>query len=316
MSAPDLVVAGNLLIDDIVLPDGTTLMGEPGGAVLYSALAATLWGARVGVLSVRGADYPDAALDALTVRGVDLAGVRAFSAPGLRTWLLYERFGRRVVHQLGGPSHEEVSPVAGDLPPAWRTAAAVHVAPMPFAVQAPLVRALCPSMPSALFSIDPHEPVADATLAGWRALLASVGAVFVSEDELRLGGTGTDPMAVLHQLGHGALIGVAAVRLGARGGCLIEFRAGAHDAYEWRGWCGSVVDTTGAGDAFAAAFMVGRVRGEPIERCCAMGIVSASFAIEERGIAGLLAATPEEAARRLAALGSGIAVRIPTVATK
>jgi len=143
-----------------------------------------------------------------------------------------------------------------------------------------------------------------------------VGAVFVSEDELRLGGTGTDPMAVLHQLGHGALIGVAAVRLGARGGCLIEFRAGAHDAYEWRGWCGSVVDTTGAGDAFAAAFMVGRVRGEPIERCCAMGIVSASFAIEERGIAGLLAATPEEAARRLAALGSGIAVRIPTVATK
>ena len=45
-----------------------------------------------------------------------------------------------------------------------------------------------------------------------------------------------------------------------------------------------------------------------------MGIVSASFAIEERGIAGLLAATPEEAARRLAALATGIAGRIPTVA--
>ena len=314
MSAPDLIVAGNLLIDDIVLPDGTTLMGEPGGAVLYSALAATLWGARVGVLSVRGADYPEAALDALTVRGVDLAGVRTFSAPGLRTWLLYERFGRRVVHQLGCPSHEEVSPVAGDLPPAWRTAAAVHVAPMPFAVQAPLVRALCPAMPSALFSIDPHEPVADATLAPWRALLASVGAVFVSEDELHLGGTGTDPIAVLQQLGHGVLTGIAAVRLGARGGRLIEFRPGAHDAYEWRGWSGRVLDTTGAGDAFAAGFLVGRVRGEPIEKCCAMGIVSASFAIEERGIAGLLAATPEEASRRLAALGSGIAGRIRMVA--
>ena len=35
----DLVLAGNLLVDDIVLADGTTLLGEPGGAVLHAALA-------------------------------------------------------------------------------------------------------------------------------------------------------------------------------------------------------------------------------------------------------------------------------------
>ena len=34
---PDLVLAGNLLVDDIVLADGTTLLGEPGGAVLHAA---------------------------------------------------------------------------------------------------------------------------------------------------------------------------------------------------------------------------------------------------------------------------------------
>jgi len=316
MSAPDLIVAGNLLIDDIVLPDGTTLMGEPGGAVLYSALAATLWGARVGVLSVRGADYPDAPLDALTVRGVDLAGVRSMSAPGLRTWLLYERHGRRVVHQLGCPSHEQVSPRPEDLPASWRTAAAVHIAPMPFAVQAPLVRALRPAMPSALFSIDPHEPVAADSLADWRALLPSVGAVFVSEDELRIEDGANDPVAALQRLGAGALRGIAAIRLGARGGRMIEFGSGAHITYEWRGWSGPVIDTTGAGDAFAAGFMIGRVRDESTERCCAMGVVSASFAIADRGIAGLLAATPEEASRRLAAVGSGIAGRFPMVATK
>jgi sugar/nucleoside kinase (ribokinase family) len=307
VSAPDLVVAGNLLIDDIVLPSGETLMGIPGGAVLYSALAASLWGARVGVLSVRGVDYPEAALDALVVRGVDLAGVRAITAPGLRTWLLYERHGRRVVHQLGCPSHEEVSPRPEDLPTPWRGAAAVHIAPMPFAVQAPLVRTLRQAMPSALFSIDPHEPVADQSLAAWRTLLANVGAVFVSEDELRLEDVANDPGAALQRLGGGALRGIAAIRLGARGGRLIEFRADAHDAYEWRGWGGPVIDTTGAGDAFAAGFLIGRVRGEPIERCCAMGVVSASFAIEERGVAGLLAATREDAARRLAALDPAIA---------
>ncbi len=308
MSAPDLVVAGNLLIDDIVLPSGETLMGMPGGAVLYSALAAALWGARVGVLSVRGADYPEAALDALVVRGVDLAGVRAITAPGLRTWLLYERHGRRVVHQLGCPSHEDVSPGPEDLPAPWRAAGAVHVAPMPFAVQAPLVRSLCPVMPSALFSIDPHEPVTDDRLAIWRALLTSVGAVFVSEDELRLEDGANDPVAALQRLGGGALHGIAAIRLGARGGRLVEFRSDAHDLYEWQGWGGPVIDATGAGDAFAAGFLVGRVRGEPIERCCAMGVVSASFAIEERGIAGLLAATREHAARRLASLDPAIAI--------
>ena len=39
--APDLVMMGNLLVDDIVLQDGTTLMGEPGGAILHAALAAS-----------------------------------------------------------------------------------------------------------------------------------------------------------------------------------------------------------------------------------------------------------------------------------
>jgi len=40
---PDLVVLGNLLVDDMVFPDGRTRMAEPGGATLYAALGASLW---------------------------------------------------------------------------------------------------------------------------------------------------------------------------------------------------------------------------------------------------------------------------------
>jgi len=54
----DLVLMGNLLVDDIVLHDGTTMMGEPGGAILHAALAVRLWGTRVGLVSVAGDDYP------------------------------------------------------------------------------------------------------------------------------------------------------------------------------------------------------------------------------------------------------------------
>ena len=44
MTAPDLVVLGNLLVDDVVFPDGRTRMGEAGGATLYASLGAALKG--------------------------------------------------------------------------------------------------------------------------------------------------------------------------------------------------------------------------------------------------------------------------------
>jgi hypothetical protein len=34
---PAVILLGNLLVDDVVLADGTTRMGQAGGALLYSA---------------------------------------------------------------------------------------------------------------------------------------------------------------------------------------------------------------------------------------------------------------------------------------
>jgi hypothetical protein len=45
-----------------------------------------------------------------------------------------------------------------------------------------------------------------------------------------------------------------------------------------------------------------------------MGAVSAGFAIEAHGVAGLLAASPASAAERLASSGAGLAGRVPSVA--
>jgi len=98
---PDLVVLGNLLVDDMVFPDGRTRIAEPGGATLYAALGASLWGLAAGVVSVRGDDYPLSALDALAARGVDLSGVRPLGRPGLRTWLLYEGARPQVIGTRG-----------------------------------------------------------------------------------------------------------------------------------------------------------------------------------------------------------------------
>src|SRR5438552_7682656 len=129
--ALDLVLLGNLLVDDIVLGDGVTRMGEAGGAMLYASLAARLWGARVGLVTIAGSDYPQAPLDALAERGIDLSGARPLGRPGVRTWLLHEPGGRRVLHHRGGPSHLEVSPALQDVPASYRGAPAFHLSPMP-----------------------------------------------------------------------------------------------------------------------------------------------------------------------------------------
>ena len=293
----DLVIAGNLLVDDIVYTDGRTRMGEAGGAALYAALAASLWGAKVGVASVRGEDYPIAAFDTLAARGVDLEGVRALEAPGVRTWLLYEEGHRRVIHRLGTPSHAEVSPRPEDLPAQYREARAIHIAPMPLAIQSALIGALAPRRETAL-SLDPHEPIREDNLAAWNAVLASVDLLFVSEDELLLPAATLDPRGALRSLaGAGGRLRFVAFKRGRQGGLLYDARERAF--IEWPPVPRLSGDPTGAGDAFAGGFLAAIVAGRPLEIALDQAIVSASFALEDWGAHGLLEATRAEAERRL-----------------
>jgi sugar/nucleoside kinase (ribokinase family) len=283
---PELVVLGNLLVDDLVFPDGRTRMGEPGGATLYAALGAALSGARVGVVSWRGDDYPAAQLEALGARGIDLAGVHALGRPGVRTWLLYEGARRQVLHRLDRPSHAEVSPTAAQIPSDWSQARAFHLAPMPFEVQQELVRRLS-ERADAFVSLDPYVLLRSETLPGFRELLAGVDALFLSEDEMELQDAREDPRETLRSLGSGRLRFVVFKR-GARGGVLYDAR---HDRFhEWAARPEAVVDPTGAGDAFAGGFLAGHLRGDPPELALERGIVAAGHAITAWGAAGLLEA--------------------------
>jgi len=300
-AAPELVLVGNLLVDDIVLRDGQTLLGEPGGAVLHAALAASLWGVRIGVSAIAGNDYPAAALEALDARGVDLQGVQRLTRPGGRAWLLYEPRARRVVHHLDSPAHEALSPQFHELPAPYRQARAFHLAPMPIARQCALARGLAERSSSPPFvSLDPYEAVHDANLDQWRTLLRHVDAFFPSEDEIRLA---ADPVDVLRPAGDERLQFVFLKR-GAQGGMLMDCRRGlpATEAAglpaPWTPRAAGVVDATGAGDAFVGGFLAGWLaHGDPW-RGIEQGVVSASFALQDWGARGLLAASPTAARQR------------------
>ena len=290
----DLVLAGNFLVDDVVHADGRTRMGEAGGAMLYASLGAALWGARVGVVSVVGSDYPGEVLAALAARGVDLGGLRRLDRPGLRTWLLYERETRRVLNQLGGPTHEEVSPDPEHLPEAYESARAFHLSPMPLARQRAWVEHLG-SRRGTTLSLDPHESVREDNLAPWLETLKNVDVFFTAEDELRLDGASRDPRAALRRLASGRL-DLVAFKRGACGGLLLH--SSGERFLEWSPSAVAVVDPTGAGDAFAGGFLAGLIAGVGLERALQQGAVSAGFAIEEWGARCLLQATREQAERR------------------
>jgi sugar/nucleoside kinase (ribokinase family) len=291
-----LVCLGNLVVDDVVFLDGATRLGEPGGAMLYSALGAVLWETEVAVVAPLGDDYPARALHALEHRGVDLAGLRPLGRPGLRAWLLYEPLARRIVHRLGSANHVEASPAPGDVEGRYAAARAFHLSPAPLVCQRPLLESLA-ARPGALLSLDPHDPVREESLERWRGALALLDVFFVSEEELQLDGVADDPRGALARLAGGRLR-YALLKRGAAGGLLYDART--RETRAWAARAAGVVDPTGAGDAFAGGFLSGLLAGEEVAGALERGVVSASFALEAWGAAGLIAATPAEARRRRA----------------
>lgn len=292
---PSLVFLGNLLVDDVVFPDGSTRMGQPGGAIMYGALGAALWGTRVGCVSLVGTDYPVTMLEALEQRRVDLTGVHRLGGPGARTWLLYEGHQRRLIHQLGRPTHEQVSPEPDCIPHAWQSASAFHLAPMPFSVQRRVLASLAID-PNRFVSIDPHLPITEETLGEWRHALADADAFFPGEDELLLEGIDVDPQRALPRLATGRLRFIV-FKQAARGGILYDAREDRF--HRWPGRATKVIDPTGAGDAFAAGFISAHLEGFSVADCLDRGTVSASFAIEALGATSLLAATRTDADARI-----------------
>jgi ribokinase len=290
----DLICLGNLITDDLVFADGTTHMGLPGGAVIYAALGARLWGPSVGVVSVAGDDYSYRMLEGLERRGIDIHGIRRVSHPGLRAWLIYEPGGRRLLHRLDSPPHAQLSPGVGDLPAQTQDGGAFHISPMPLDSQQALAEALA-TRQHAMVSIDPHEPVRAANLERWRRVLEHADVFLPSEAEITLAGMAEDPLTALAPFSRGRLRFVALKR-GARGGLLCDLREGR--THPWPPARVKVVDPTGAGDSFGGGFLAGWLETGEVEGALERGVISAGVALEGLGVQGFMGVSPELAEQR------------------
>lgn len=256
-----VLVCGHVTLD--ATPSGTL----PGGSAWYAARTLAALGARPLLLTSAGPDFPREALAGIEALVLEAPSSTAFENR-------YGPDGARAQRVL-----RAAPPIdARRVPPAWRSPDALLLAPVAgeidprafLAATRPGISGLCVQglvreiAPSGEVHPRPFDPAA--------AGLGALGVAVVGEDEAR-----GDPELVRRLA---EIVPVVAFTRGARGSEVFArgrrlARLGVHPAEE--------VDPTGAGDAFAAAFLLTLARGSDPVEAARLGAAAGSIAVEGRG---------------------------------
>jgi sugar/nucleoside kinase (ribokinase family) len=290
------LTVGNLLVEDVVLPDGRQALGRLGGDALYAAIGARAFADDVQMAVRLGAGFP-----AELVRELEDAGLATGliasdqEAVRLRVELGIEG-GSRFTFRSG--TYVGATPTPDEIPSGLVEAIdAVHVAPVPFAQMAALVRWARPR--ARILTLDPHYEHMD---ADWRPLLPLVDAFLPSRAEAEaLLGRWPGPDESVREL---AKLGArtAVIKLGAEGS--IGLRGS--ELVRMPAATGAPVDPTGCGDAFCGGFLVGLAETGDLGTAMAYGTVAAGFVAGDHGASHALAIDRLAAHDRLAALAAAV----------
>lgn len=269
--APDFVTIGHFTVDQ--MPWGQTL----GGTVVYAALAAARAGARAGVLT-RGniTDLPRGVRQELETLSGEVELIIQ-SARVTTTFTNAEVVDRRVqtLHAWGG----EID--LSGLPPEWRGAQVIHIAPVAQELDPRGLARLAPGY----FGITPQgwvrrwesklpSPVRHEQLHLSNEVAARFDSMVASAEELAML---REPFEVISRRG------LAVITRGRRGATAIDRGR----VSEVAGYPGERVDTTGAGDVFAAILFLMRGRGQPLARSLRLASAAASLSVAGRGISSV-----------------------------
>jgi sugar/nucleoside kinase (ribokinase family)/fructoselysine-6-P-deglycase FrlB-like protein len=281
-----LVIIGNLTIDDVIRPDGSSQMGTLGGNSVHAAAAALTWVREVGVVARCGADFPAAALVRLREAGADTGGIRPVAGPTVRNWVIYEADGtRNWVYRTPRGRSAEVAPQPGDIPAAWLDrvpAPVVHVAAMPLAAATALIRSVRAQASGAIVTLDTHEAWPPG--AGMIDTARLTDVFLPSREELtELMGYDDPPRAAAELTSAG--VACVVVKLGHAGALVARPGSPAVQVPAERV---EVVDPTGAGDSFCGGFAAGLALGEDAAEAARRGCATAAAAIGAVGSLRLL----------------------------
>lgn len=231
LEAVDYLIIGHLAVD--LTPSGARL----GGTAAYASLAARALGLRVGVVTSVGAEAP---LNALA--GIPVVSVPSEHSTTFENLQTPEGRKQTIHHQAAALTYEHV-------PAAWRTAPLIHLAPLaqelasdlPAQVSASLV-GLTPQ--GWLRTWDSEGRVRPYAWKEAEKVLPRIGAMVISREDV--GGDEEQIETFAHYVRILAVTEAAAGSVLYWNGDRRRFRAPKMDE----------VDSTGAGDIYAAAFFI------------------------------------------------------------
>lgn len=257
----DIVAVGHIINETIVFPGKETrsVLGSPPA---YSMSVAARVGARVGVFTRIGSDYPERLLDPLRECGVDLAGVLREGDASTNNQLVYATDGSKTIHYLSRAPLLEPE----DLPEPYRDAKLIYICPMDWDCTSAAVEDFG-RLPGLLatdlggfggaHSPPGSEPQMERDPDAVRRIIRAMDIVKASdEDCCRLtGNRDLDLEAFARQwLDWGAK--VAVVTLGSAGTLVIT----ADEKFDVPPLPGEPIDATGGGDSYMGGFLVGYLR--------------------------------------------------------
>jgi sugar/nucleoside kinase (ribokinase family) len=247
-----------------------------GGAALYAAVQARALGLRARVLTAAGREWPGRKiLRSLEARILESAATTTFEyAPG----------PARVSARAGSLNPSE-------LPEGWAASEIALLCPVLDEVDPAFALALSPRILGVapqgwLRALDAQGRVVPARWDGAARVVERAAAVFLSDADA----PDTDDLA----RGWAERTAVAVVTRGARGATL--YTAGRR--VDVASVQAREVDPTGAGDVYAASFLVARFEGASLEEAAHFAAAAAACAVEAPGIAGIRGRSVIEARAR------------------
>ena len=310
--SPCHLVTFGIILDDLVFPDGRTALGVLGGGGPQSAFGMRLpalagWTDKteVGLVAGVGRDLPDAARAQLDSAGIDLAGVRIGDLPTPRAWQVLEADGHRtqVWRVAGRVVGAQLGRTLDRIPPAYRSAHGFHLGIHPdepdldFIYQLRQLQSPTPKTLSPMISLEPFKPADHPpTDAALRQLCSAADVFSPNLAEARSLAGEAAPGELSRRLAE-AGARIVALRMGQDGSlvCTKEKDTLVHVPAVPT----TVVDPTGAGNAYCGGFLAGYVQTDDVLTAAQYGTVAASFLVEQVGLPPINDRLRDEADRRL-----------------
>ncbi len=289
MRALDVVGWGALNLDELYLverllndDEGQVVFAGayPGGSAANTIYALAKLGVRTGFLGAVGDDEAgETLLESFASVGVDTSRiVIKTQAKTGRTLGFVDAQGGRTLYVEPGANSLLHTP---DIDFSYvRRARVVHLSSFVGAEQSALQREAVRTLPSrCLVSFAPGALLARRGLRALRPILKRAFVLFVNRRELELLAGTSDLAAGTRKLLAAGPQSIA-VTLGARGSYVTD---GTHEHKLRALRPKKVIDTTGAGDAFAAGFLYGLLQKKSLRQCAQLGAQMARCALSELG---------------------------------